>query len=97
MVKRVIWANAAVEDRDAILDYWFRRIGTKTYSKKLDRIFKDAVRMLRRFPQLGKKVDGRIERALVKDNFIIYYLVTEDALEVRRIWDSRRNPETLEL
>jgi plasmid stabilization system protein ParE len=31
MAKRIIWSPNALADRIRILDYWFQRIGTKTY------------------------------------------------------------------
>jgi hypothetical protein len=32
----IIWSPEALADKLEILDYWYRRIGTKTYSKKLN-------------------------------------------------------------
>jgi len=34
MAKQIIWAPEAVSDRIQILDYWYKRLGTKEYSKK---------------------------------------------------------------
>ena len=49
MVRRIIWSKNALRDKIRILDYWYLRIGTKTYSKKLDRELKQAVKNLIKF------------------------------------------------
>lgn len=68
MAKRIIWAPQAVADRIQILDYWYRRIGNKDFSAKLDDIFKETVQLLSRFPQLVIQLENRDERVFVKDH-----------------------------
>lgn len=62
MAKRIIWAPQAVADRIQILNYWYERLGTKEYSKKLDEMFKESVTLLSEFPFLGRQVKNREER-----------------------------------
>lgn len=97
MAKRIIWAPQAVADRIQILDYWYKRIGTKNYSAKLDDIFKETVQLLSRFPQLGRQLENRDERVFVKDHYQFFYLDEEDVIKILHLWDSRRNPEELNL
>lgn len=97
MAKRIIWAPQAVADRIQILDYWYKRLGTKGYSTKLDEMFKETVGLLSRFPLLGRQLDDRDERVFVKDHYQIFYLDEEDTIKILHLWDSRRNPEELNL
>jgi toxin YoeB len=61
MAKRIVWAKEAVEDRIQILEYWFNRLGDKQYSSSLDSMFKEAVRLLARYPLLGRQLENREE------------------------------------
>ena len=97
MAKRIIWSTHAVADRIQILDYWYQRIGNKNYSKKLDKSLKEIISTLANFPKLGRKLDDMEERFMVKECYQIFYLEKEDTIEILHIWDSRRNPDDLEL
>ena len=69
MAKQIIWAPQAVADRIQILDYWYKRLGTKEYSRKLDEMFKESVTLLSEFPFLGRQVKNQEERVFVKDHY----------------------------
>ncbi|MCK5055456.1 MAG: type II toxin-antitoxin system RelE/ParE family toxin [Candidatus Aminicenantes bacterium] len=97
MAKQVKWSKAAVTDRIEILDYWFLETGNKKYSKKLDKAFRETISLLSKFPEMGRVLEGREERYFVKENYRIFYLIKNDSIEILRIWDSRRNPEDLNI
>ena len=95
MVRRIIWSKNALKDRIRILDYWYRRIGTKTYSRKLDRELRQTVRNLNSFPQMGRILKNTEIRFLVVDYYQIFYKITDVEIRILHIWDSRRNPDDL--
>lgn len=95
MAKRIVWSKNALIDRLQILDYWHKKIGTKTYSKKLDREIKNLIRNLRNFPEMGRKLNNTQIRFLVKDFYLIFYTLYQDEIRILHIWDSRRNPDDL--
>jgi plasmid stabilization system protein ParE len=97
MAKRIIWSPEAVADRLEILDYWYKRLGDKKYSTKLDNLFKEGIDTVSRLPFIGRQVAHREERVIVKSHYQIYYLNEDEGVKILRIWDSRRNPEDLEL
>lgn len=97
MAKRIVWAPEAVADRIQILDYWYKSLGTKAYSQKLDQVFKETIELLSHFPLLGRQLNNREERVFVKDHYQIFYLTEEEAIKILHLWDSRRNPEELNL
>jgi len=97
VAKRIKWSTHAVADRISILDYWYQRIGDKKYSKKLDQSLKEIIKKLADYPKLGRQLDKREERFFVKDSYQIFYIETIDSIELLHIWDSRRNPDDLNL
>lgn len=92
MAKPIIWSKEALADRIQILDYWYRRLGSKEYSLKLDGMFKEIVYILSLFPSLGRQIEGREERFFVKDHYEFIYLDSEQSIKILHIWDSRRDP-----
>jgi len=97
MAKRIIWAREAVADRIQILDYWYKRIGSKQYSSKVDNMFKEIIQLLSHLPSLGRKLDDHKERFFIKDHYQIFYLEEEDSIKILHIWDSRRDPQDFSL
>jgi len=97
VAKRIIWAPQAVADRIQILDYWYKRLGTKEYSLKLDETFKETVQLLSRFPLLGRSLENREERVFVKDYYQFFYLDKSEDIKILHLWDSRRNPKNLNI
>ena len=96
MAKRIKWSTQAVADRIQILDYWFHRIGNKTYCKKFDGSLREIIKTLADYPKLGRQFEEDTEeRFFVLDCYQIFYVETEDAIELLHIWDSRRNPDDL--
>ncbi len=96
MVKQVIWSLRAQEDRKNILNYWRQRNGSITYSKKLNYLFKEAVRIIKDFPQVGKLTDQKnVRMKIVRDYFIIYE-DTGTTIYILTIWDSRQDPKKLD-
>lgn len=97
MAKRIKWSSHAVADRIQILDYWYKRIGNKNYSKKLDKSLKEIILKLADFPKLGRKLNNQEVHFFVKDSYQIFYMENKETIEILHIWDSRRNPDDLEL
>jgi addiction module RelE/StbE family toxin len=95
MVKQVVWSLRAQKERKEILDYWRKRNKSNTYSKKLDKLFRESVRIIKDFPQVGKTTDEQSTRIkIVKDYFLIYD-ETETQILILTVWDSRRDPDKL--
>jgi plasmid stabilization system protein ParE len=92
MALRIIWSPNALSDRIQILEYWFLRIGNKTYSRRLDVKLKETIKHLSRFPEIGRQIDQRDERFLVRDYYQIFYITSGNEIHILHIWDSRRDP-----
>jgi toxin YoeB len=97
MVKRVIWSPRAQTERKEILDFWFKRNKSKTYSRKLNRLFKEAINLIIDYPEIGNRADLENVRAKIIRDYIMFYEINDDELFILSIWDTRQNPENLKL
>ena len=97
MAKRIVWSANALADRISILSYWYERIGTKTYSIKLDKKLKESISQIKKFPEMGRVCGNEFERFVVKDEYLIFYEIKESEISILHIWDGRRNPDDFKL
>ncbi len=97
MAGRVIWSRNALEDKIRILDYWKKRTGSNNYSVKLNLSLMDAVKILKGFPRLGRNMPDSDIQFIVKDYYQIFYRFAHDDVRILHMWDSRRNPDCLEI
>lgn len=93
MAKRVVWSRRAQSDRKQILDYWRNRTKSNSYSVKLNELFKESVKIIIDFPQIGKPTDIGDARIKIVKDYLIIYEETEKQILILTIWDSRQNPE----
>ena len=96
MVKQIIWSQRAQDDRKQILEYWRNRNKSNTYSKKLDKRFREALNIIRDYPQIGKQTDDQKARIKIVKDYLLIYEETADSIILLTIWDSRQDPEKLE-
>ena len=95
MAKEVIWSLRAQKERKEILEYWRLRNKSNTYSKKLNQLFKESVKLITDFPQIGKPTDDVNTRIKIVRDYLIIYEETETQIQILTIWDSRQDPDKL--
>ena len=96
MVKRKIeWSSQAKIDLSNILEFFYIRNSSKTYSRKLNLKLRKAIRLLSRHPQLGIQSDIENIRALVEGDYAIFYQLTQETVRIIMIWDCRQDPDNL--
>jgi toxin YoeB len=92
MAKKIIWSEAAQDDRKEILQYWKNRNNSLVYSKKLNKLFNDAAEIIAKFPKIGKPSGYKDTRIKIVKDFLLFYKESEDFINIITIWDSRQNP-----
>ena len=98
MVKRrIIWSLRAKTDMFKILDFYFKRNGTKDYSLKLSSNIRKAIKLLEIYPEIGVRTDFENTRILIHGNYEIFYETNPKTVEIITIWDSRQNPRNLKV
>ena len=95
MTKQVIWSLKAQNDKKVILNYWRQRNKSNTYSKKLNELFKESIRIILDFQQIGKVTDDTKARIKIVRDYLIIYEETETQIFILTIWDSRQDPDKL--
>lgn len=93
MVRQIIWSLRAQADRKEILIYWNNRNKSNTYSKKLNQLFKEAIKLIGQFPQIGRPTDIENIRIKIVRDYLIVYEVNASQIYILTIWDGRRDPE----
>ncbi len=83
MAKRIIWSRNASTDRFRIFEYWFKRLGTKRYIRKLDASFNRTVHLIANHPGIGTKYEAENDvRYFVVEYYLVYYRMRDDAVEI---------------
>jgi addiction module RelE/StbE family toxin len=95
MAKQIIWTERAQNDRKMILDYWRQRNKSATYSRKLNQLFIEAIRIISDYPHIGKPTNDKSARIKIVKDYLIIYQEMETEIFILTIWDSRQNPEKI--
>jgi len=93
--RKIIWSSRAKIDLFKILDFYYKRNGTKTYSRKLNSKIRLSVRKLMKHSDIGVNADIQNVRNLIEAEYNIFYEIKKEAVEILTVWDSRQNPENL--
>jgi toxin YoeB len=96
MAKQIVWSLQAQADRKKILNFWRLKNKSNTYSKKLNQLFKESIRIVADFPQIGKYTNDVNARIKIVKDYLIIYEETSDQILILTIWDSRQDPDKLE-
>lgn len=95
MAKQIIWSLRAQNDRKKILKYWTKRNKSKEYSRKLNGLFKEAIRLISNYSEIGKPTDDKNARIKIVRDYLIIYEIKNEQILILTIWDSRQSPEKL--
>jgi len=93
--RKIVWSAKAKIDLLQILEYFYIRNGSKTYSVKLNSKIRRAIRLLSNHAFLGLQSDVENVRALVEGDYAIFYQVDKETIRITTIWDCRQNPDNL--
>ena len=97
MAFRITWSAHAQSERKAVLRYWLKRNGSATYSLKLDKRFRSALRIIARNPMIGRPTEMERVRMKLVGEYQIYYTLKDRTIIVLSLWDGRQDPERLNL
>lgn len=97
MAKRIIWSTKAKQERRSILEFWFKHNGNKNYSRKLSKQFRETVRYIAKNNYMGRMTDEKNVRVTVCGNYLLFYELNPEVLEILSVWDGRQNPKKFRL
>ena len=96
MAKQIIWSLRAQKDKREVLKYWSQRNKSNRYSKKLNELFKESIKLILEHPQVGKITDTPSVRIKIIKEYLLIYEVSETSIIILSIWDGRQDPSKLE-
>jgi len=97
MARRIIWSEKAKTVFQEILVFYYKRNGTKIYSKKLNSEIKKLISLLKKQAFIGRLTNIDNVRVLIKDNFKIFYKVEQNIIIILLVWDCRQDPNDLKI
>lgn len=80
-----------------ILEYWIDRNKSASYSIKLDHLLEASLVIISQFPEIGKPTDVPFVRIKILRDYLIYYRIESEHIDILTVWDSRRNPQKFKL
>lgn len=96
MAKQIIWTFKAQDDRKDIFNYWNKRNKSTTYSKKLNYLFKESLKIVSKRPYIGKKTTIENVRAKIIRDYMVFYEITDRYIIVLTVWDCKQDPDKSE-
>jgi len=97
MAKKIEWSERARNELFEILEYRTKRNKSKTYSEKLNGLFLEAVEIVAGMPETGIQTKFLNVRIKIVRDYLVYYRIQPEFIEVLAIWDSRRNLKKFKL
>jgi plasmid stabilization system protein ParE len=91
MARKIIWTQTAQTERREILVYWVKRNKSKTFSKKLNKLFVAALKDISKNPMIGRKTDMENVRAKIVREYLLFYEISDEYVYVLSVWDNRRD------
>lgn len=93
--RKISWTRRALQQKMAIMEYWFLETGTVEYTIKLETLFTTTIKTLTTIPRIGPLFDEKrnIRYVVVRD-YKIYYTFNDMQIVVLAIWDTRRDHKT---
>ncbi|MFD2563862.1 type II toxin-antitoxin system RelE/ParE family toxin [Aquimarina rubra] len=75
MARRIIWTSKADLVFTEILEFYYNRNKSKTYSRKLNQEINSIIKLLPKYPLLGIKTDVKDIRVIIKGDYKIFYQI----------------------
>jgi addiction module RelE/StbE family toxin len=97
MVRQIVWSSDAKDDLKHIIEYWNHRNKSTSFSKKLRKLFKEAIDVLIIYPETGRRSDFEKVRINIVRDYHILYECDADTILILRIWDCRQDPGKLNI
>jgi len=95
MARRIIWSSRASDEKIEIFKFWNQHNKSKAYSRRLNRLFNEAVEILKNHPFIGRPTNIENVHVKIVLNYLIVYQVRPDEIIIIRIWDGRRDPNDM--
>ncbi len=92
---KITWTKNAKNELYKIKIFWDKKTKSLKYSSDLYLQIKENLANISYFPGIGTRTSENNIRKLIIDNYVIFYSIVNNEIYILKIWDSRRNPDDL--
>ena len=90
--RRIVWSSTAKLQLKSIFEYFNFRNRSKLYSLKLNALIQTELKLVLQQPNIGKKTDSINVRALLIENYFVFYEINDAHIIILSLWDTRQDP-----
>lgn len=98
MPKKIVWSPSAKKDFSKILNYLFTDWNNEVvnqYMDKIENLLNQISLNPKQFPLISK--DRNVRKGVISKHNTLYYRISKSKIDLLRIFDTRQNPNKLEL
>jgi plasmid stabilization system protein ParE len=89
--KEIVWSSLAKLQLQNVLEYYFIRNESPTYSLKLLKEVEDLLETLSNSELIGRLTSNKITRVVSMKVYLIFYEINENQIEIVSFWDNRQD------
>jgi plasmid stabilization system protein ParE len=91
--KEIVWSSFAKLQLENVLDYYFIRNESPTYSLKLLDEVEDLLETLSNSELIGRLTSNKITRVIAMKVYLVFYEINGNQIEIVSFWDNRQDIE----
>ncbi|OXA72447.1 plasmid stabilization system [Flavobacterium aquidurense] len=89
--KEIVWSSLAKLQLQNVLEYYFIRNESPTYSLKLLNEVEDLLETLSNSELIGRLTSNKITRVVSMKVYLIFYEINGNQIEIVSFWDNRQD------
>ncbi|MDP3359826.1 MAG: type II toxin-antitoxin system RelE/ParE family toxin [Lutibacter sp.] len=89
--KKIIWSLRAKKELKITLEYFNKRNGSTIYSLKILSEVEDLTKMLSKSEFIGRLTSNKRTRVIPMKDYLIFYEINNDKIEILSFWDNRQD------
>ena len=91
--KEIIWSDLAKVEFSNVLEFYFYRNENSNYSLKIVEEVEELLEILSQSHFIGRLTSNKITRVIPMKEYLVFYEVNENRIEIISFWDNRQNFE----
>lgn len=89
--KKIIWSPRAKNELKIALEYFNKRNGNAIYSLKIVNEVEDLTKTLSKSEFIGRLTSNKTTRVIPMKDYLIFYEINSDKIEILSFWDNRQD------
>ncbi|WP_264553003.1 type II toxin-antitoxin system RelE/ParE family toxin [Flavobacterium sp. N2038] len=91
--KEIVWSSLAKLQLENVLEYYFIKNESPTYSLKLLDEVEDLLETLSNSELIGRLTSNKITRVISLKVYLVFYEINQNQIEIVSFWDNRQDVE----